>query len=158
MGKKASSEDICRMAIRAFGVDAQERVCMEEMCELGKELMKRQRGASRESDIIDRIAEELADVEIMCEQMRIAHGIGNEVDRWKEYKLSILSNIIESRMAVICANCDESCSCVLSTDSRYHVSRDEALIGFDGSTTSMRRMGSICPSCGCDKPSRRPVR
>ena len=53
-------------AVNHFGVDSQLIVAIEEMAELTKELTKYKRGLGTTAGI----AEELADVEIMLEQLR----------------------------------------------------------------------------------------
>ena len=55
------------VALEAFGKEHQLIICMEEMAELTKELTKHLRGR----DNIPQIAEEVADVEIMLEQLKI---------------------------------------------------------------------------------------
>jgi len=63
------------MALRLYGKDAQMIVCMEELAELVQALAKEMR-ASRRSDRsrhiedIEHIAEEMADVEIITNQIR----------------------------------------------------------------------------------------
>lgn len=78
-------------AIGAFGVDAQLTVAIEELSELTKEICKAKRGIEH----IANIAEELADVEIMCEQLRLIFGIDTQVEAWKEVKLKRLANQLQ---------------------------------------------------------------
>ena len=59
--------EILKSAIARYGKTAQMVVAMEEMAELTKELSKFLRGAHNE----DAIAEEIADVRIMLEQLEI---------------------------------------------------------------------------------------
>jgi hypothetical protein len=54
-------------AITTFGKKAQEAMLLEEMSELQKEICKHWRGR----DNVAEIAEEIADVEIMLEQMKL---------------------------------------------------------------------------------------
>lgn len=58
----------------------------EEMSELQKELCKALRGSINQ----DNIAEEIADVEIMLEQMKLLFEVESQVDKFKEYKLERL--------------------------------------------------------------------
>lgn len=58
----------------------------EEMSELQKELCKYARGA----DNVEHIAEEIADVQIMLEQMIVLHGCGEAVQEYKRSKIERL--------------------------------------------------------------------
>ena len=70
--KDWTAKELYRRAIDTYGPDAQTRMVMEEMAELQKELCKNSRGA----DNLASIAEEIADVEIMLEQMMVLHDCG----------------------------------------------------------------------------------
>lgn len=61
-------------------------VCIEELSELIKELVKYERGNEDEKQYI-RIAEEIADVEIMLEQIKTIYDVEADVYKWKEEKL-----------------------------------------------------------------------
>lgn len=61
-------------------------VCIEEMAELTKELVKYERGHEDE-DQYKKIAEEIADVEIMLEQVARIYDVEADVDKWKDEKL-----------------------------------------------------------------------
>lgn len=63
--------EILRQAIRCYGETAQVDVCVEECSELIKALLKYRRAPGEATRIP--IIEELADVQIMLEQMRILH-------------------------------------------------------------------------------------
>ena len=63
----------------------------EEMAELQKELCKHARGA----DNREAIAEEIADVQIMLEQMMILHSCKDMVDKQMERKLQRLKERLE---------------------------------------------------------------
>ena len=67
-------------------------VAMEEMAELTKELSKAYRGKGN----VYSIAEEIADVEIMLEQLRIIFSISTEIDDWKTVKLNRIKQRMES--------------------------------------------------------------
>ena len=58
--------------------------------QLIKEICKHKRG----NDNLDAIAEELADVEIMCEQLRFIFGFEYRVDEWKKMKLNRLKSTL----------------------------------------------------------------
>ena len=84
--KDWTAKDLYRRAIDTYGPDAQTRMVMEEMAELQKELCKNSRGA----DNLASIAEEIADVEIMLEQMMVLHDCESLVAGYKKYKLDRL--------------------------------------------------------------------
>lgn len=69
-------------AIEKYGEKSQITMVFEEMSELQKELCKALRGTPN----IDHIAEEMADVEIMLEQMKILFDCENAVKAWHEAK------------------------------------------------------------------------
>lgn len=73
-------------AVRAYGKQSQLIMAMEEMAELTKELSKNIRGEKNTSAI----SEEMADVEIMLEQLKIIFGNRAEVDRVRCEKLDRL--------------------------------------------------------------------
>ena len=67
---------LCNRALRAWGAEMQSVVAAEELSELQKELCKSVRG----EDNADAIAEEIADVQIMLEQMLLLHDCRDAVD------------------------------------------------------------------------------
>lgn len=69
--------------IEEYGAKHQSMVCIEEMSELTKELVKFERGENNH----DQIAEETADVLIMLEQIIKIYGIADKVESWKNEKL-----------------------------------------------------------------------
>ena len=78
-------------ALDKWGADAQTAMCVEEMSELTKELCKWKRG----KDNFNEIAEEIADVEIMLEQMKLLHNVSALVETVKVYKRSRLRERVE---------------------------------------------------------------
>lgn len=76
-------KDIYRMAIEKYGKTSQCIIAMEEMSELIKELSKNYRGC----DNITSVSEEMADVEIMLEQLKLIFNNRAEVDILKADKL-----------------------------------------------------------------------
>ena len=64
---------ILQKAIETYGAEAQLNVAIEELSELIKEICKHKRGA----DNVVAIIEEMADVYIMLEQMRMIFDIQN---------------------------------------------------------------------------------
>jgi len=78
-------------AVKTFGKDNQCRIAIEEMSELTKELCKNFRGASN----TDAIAEEIADVEIMLEQLRFIFDCTDKVIEWQNFKLRRLEMMLK---------------------------------------------------------------
>lgn len=73
------------------GYILQKIVAVEEMSELTKELVKDLRGIADEKHI----AEEMADVEIMLEQLKIIYNNSDIVEKFKIEKLERLEKILE---------------------------------------------------------------
>ena len=73
-------------AVRTYGKQPQLVMAMEEMSELTKELSKNIRGEKN----VSAISEEIADVEIMLEQLKVIYGNRAEVDRVRGEKLERL--------------------------------------------------------------------
>lgn len=73
---------IYREALNKWGAEAQTLMVFEEMSELQKELCKHARGKNNR----EAIAEEIADVQIMLEQMMILHDCEDlvEVQKFKK--------------------------------------------------------------------------
>ena len=83
--------DLYAVAVKKYGKLSQLIMCMEEMAELTKELSKSIRGADNSAAI----AEEMADVEIMLEQLRLIYRNRSEVDTVKADKLRRLAYRLE---------------------------------------------------------------
>lgn len=83
--------DTYRHAIRHYGREEQTVVAIEEMAELTKELSKNYRGKENR----EAIAEEVADVEIMLEQLKRIFGIPDLVNQYKCIKLARLQKRID---------------------------------------------------------------
>ena len=81
-----SEKEIFNAAIRVFGRQAQEEVAIEECSELIQAITHKHRG--REHNI----AEEVADVEIMCEQLKIINNCASEVKEIRQQKIKRLYN------------------------------------------------------------------
>lgn len=84
---------VCQRAVEAFGKEHQLIICMEEMAELTKELTKHLRGR----DNLPQIAEEMADVEIMLEQLKFLFDLRGAVADAKEAKLIRLQEMSAKR-------------------------------------------------------------
>ena len=74
-----------------FGAEAQENLCIEECAELIQAINKKHRG------ILHNIPEEIADVEIMLEQLKIINECAAEVREIKSAKIQRLAHILEGR-------------------------------------------------------------
>ena len=81
-----SNKDVFETALNKWGADAQTVMVFEEMSELQKELCKHARGA----DNVEQIAEEIADVQIMLEQMTILHDCEEAVQEYRRSKIERL--------------------------------------------------------------------
>ena len=71
--------------IDTYGTKAQQDIAIEELAELQKAILKHRRYGSKETeqDIID----EIADVEIMLEQLKIIYSCHCDVENRVEYKI-----------------------------------------------------------------------
>ena len=73
--------NILHRAIEYYGAEHQENMCIEEMAELIQAINKKHRGEPHN------IAEEIADVEIMLEQLKIINCCRADVNTIKTQKL-----------------------------------------------------------------------
>ena len=97
------TKNIYWSAIETFGYDLQIAVAIEEMAELTKALCKAQRKlfaaemfiGDGEIDNHDEIAEEIADVQIVLEELMLLFGIPSEVQKARKRKLERLEMRIE---------------------------------------------------------------
>lgn len=83
-------EDLYKKAISCFGKEAQQMMAIEEMGELIQAISKYDR------DIwdIESLAEEIADVSIMMEQLCVLHNIRDLVHRKQNSKLFALDSVV----------------------------------------------------------------
>lgn len=93
---------ICRKAVETFGVEIQQIVAMEELGELIQAISKIARWEYSQSEdleilleYIDNLAEEIADVEIILEQLKQCHGCHIQVNNHKRKKLDKLKSMVE---------------------------------------------------------------
>ena len=77
-------------ALEKYGSEIQLIVALEELAELQQALCKNLRGNHNAAHI----AEEIADVEIMLEQLKLCFEIGDAVENWRERKLARLQSRI----------------------------------------------------------------
>jgi NTP pyrophosphatase (non-canonical NTP hydrolase) len=90
MTSERRKEIECR-AILTYGAQMQGDMCIEEMSELTKAILKYRRAENKNKNeaeyLEDDIIEEIADVQIMLDQMRIIFG---DTSSQEEYKLNRL--------------------------------------------------------------------
>jgi NTP pyrophosphatase (non-canonical NTP hydrolase) len=90
-----NEQEIYQEAIKKWGIELQIFVAIEECAELTKALCKYLRNHSLTSAVKASVADEIADVKIMCEQLTIMFGIEQEVGIAKMAKLQRLKERIE---------------------------------------------------------------
>ena len=80
---------ILKRAVEAYGVHTQTDMMIEEMSELTKAICKLYRATDEGSAsvAVDNIREEIADVQIMLDQMKIMFGDASEQERAKLNRL-----------------------------------------------------------------------
>ena len=85
--------------IDAHGTKVQEDIAIEELAELQKAILKHRRYRSEETeqDIID----EIADVEIMLEQLKIIYSCRNDVEKRIEYKIEREIKRIKKKYSIV---------------------------------------------------------
>ena len=84
-------DEILKNALKHYGANSQRIVAIEEMSELIKELCK----VSRGEENIEHIAEEIADVRIMLDQMEILFDCREQVELIESGKLERLRKRLE---------------------------------------------------------------
>jgi hypothetical protein len=85
MSGEIQKRDIFERCLSTWGKTAQICMVFEEMAELQKELCKNLRGRENTPEILD----EIADVTILIEQMKILFGISDEILQERiQYKLT----------------------------------------------------------------------
>lgn len=78
------NKEVYKSVIDKYGSDSQLTVAVEELSELTKEICKYKRYGNN----IDHIAEEIADVEIMLEQLKLIFNCSDSVEAWKTKKIA----------------------------------------------------------------------
>ena len=81
---KSYQVEICKTIANHYGREHQVLIAIEEMSELTKELCKYFRRFDRKKEIV----EEVADAQIMLEQLIELFGIEGDVDKMVDYKLN----------------------------------------------------------------------
>ena len=84
-----NEETVFDKAITTYGETSQIHMAWEEMSELAKELCKSMRYSKKQYK--RKVAEEVADVEIMLEQLKLIFGIDEDVEGWRLDKVVRLS-------------------------------------------------------------------
>ena len=84
--------EILKKVINLFGAENQENMCIEECAELIQAINKKHR------ELKHNIPEEIADVEITLEQLKIINCCAEEVERIKQNKLQRLSERLGAKM------------------------------------------------------------
>lgn len=84
---------IIEKAIEIYGPEMQKTVAVEEMSELIKEICKDKRGNNNYLHI----SEEIADVEIMLEQLKLIYNVGPLVEVQKQKKLNRLQERLNNK-------------------------------------------------------------
>lgn len=91
--RRTNINSIYKKAIKLWGIDSQMMMAVEEASELIKAICKlRRTGVTAET--VNGIAEEIADMEIMLEQLKIMFYLTEGVSEWKKYKINRLSQMI----------------------------------------------------------------
>lgn len=84
---------VLKKAISTYGKESQLDMCIEEMSELTKEICKHKRGAYNNEEII----EEIADVYIMLEQMKMIFGISEQqINEQIDFKVARLEGRLKN--------------------------------------------------------------
>mgnify|MGYP006928563923 FL=1 len=83
---------IYKQVVCTFGQNVQIIVAIEELSELSKELTKTIRNKMNPEGL----AEEMADVEIMLEQLKLMFANEQNVKNWKTFKVQRLEKLIET--------------------------------------------------------------
>ena len=90
------NREILQKAIDTYGRNTQVDICIEEMSELTKALIKDRRHNGINTEDWLNIAEEIADVKIMLEQMEITFKCKDRVSEQIDYKLNRLGERLKS--------------------------------------------------------------
>jgi NTP pyrophosphatase (non-canonical NTP hydrolase) len=89
-----TEKQIYQEAIKAWGIESQIMVAIEEMAELTKELIKNYRGRPNGAEL----REEIADVKIMISQLELMFDADEDlIEDYKIYKLGRLQKMLEKQ-------------------------------------------------------------
>ena len=88
---KEKEKEILGLAIERYGAEAQTDMAIEEMSELTKALLKFRRSQHGDktcgNNLVGNIVEEIEDVQIMLDQMKIIYGSSESGRKYKIYRL-----------------------------------------------------------------------
>ena len=90
------NKEILQKAIETYGVESQVDVCIEEMSELTKALIKDRRSYGNSHEAWKNVAEEIADVKIMLEQLEMIFECKEKVQEQIEFKVNRLGERLEA--------------------------------------------------------------
>lgn len=91
MAEHIDESEVLQRALDTYGSSLQIAMVFEEMSELQKELCKYLRGRGS----FEHIAEEIADVEIMLEQMMMLFCCADDVRDWRRRKVARLKKRLD---------------------------------------------------------------
>lgn len=97
MDRLTERNKVYSRALETYGKESQTTMVFEEMAELQKELCKNARGKENRTAI----AEEIADVQIMLEQMMLLHSCYDMVQEFKNQKVERLAERIKAAEAAL---------------------------------------------------------
>ena len=93
MIEKMNVKEVLKKAIETYGKENQSMMLFEEMAELQKEVCKSLRGNNNHDEIV----EEIADVLIMIEQLKIMHDVKyRELNEMLNFKINRLKERLDS--------------------------------------------------------------
>jgi NTP pyrophosphatase (non-canonical NTP hydrolase) len=90
--KLRSKHEIIQAAVKTFGIEAQERMALEEMGELITALCKLHR--KHNGNDLSAVASEIADVQLMLDQLIYMYNIEDKVQFAKLEKLDRLESLL----------------------------------------------------------------
>ncbi|MCI8442550.1 MAG: hypothetical protein HFG27_08470 [Provencibacterium sp.] len=115
---EGTDKELYRAALHTLGGEAQTRMLFEEMAELQNAICK----FGRERDTAEHIAEEIADVQIMLEQMMLHFKVETPVVDWRAVKLARLEQRVQEAMRKG-SGTDENEKSLLSLDKLQEMAR-----------------------------------
>ncbi len=86
-----TDREIMEKAIKAWGKNPQLLQCLEEMAELQKEIIK---NMNRGKDNLKELIDEITDVEIMVDQLKLIYNVENEVAAHRKEKMARLEGYL----------------------------------------------------------------
>jgi hypothetical protein len=85
-----TEQELMKRALSQWGSEAQVNMAFEEMAELAFALCKYRRGKVKYPVIV----EEIVDVSLMIEQLRLIYDLDNQFEKIRKQKLLRLANIL----------------------------------------------------------------